>query len=139
MYLSRTNSCELTCSVAYEMERSDSAVDEEPTLSASLLSSRSSPAPRTLLFLLFPMARRRTNQNPATHKRTERKRNQKPQGATPRGTREAARAGALGIRSRCGGREGRRRRHGGRRDGDKGGAGRRRDGDRRSRSRGRSS
>ena len=51
MYLSRTNSCELTCSVAYEMERSDRAVDEELTLSASLLSSRSSPPPRALLFL----------------------------------------------------------------------------------------
>jgi hypothetical protein len=51
MYLSRTNSCELTCSVAYEMERSDSAVDDEPTLSASLLSIRSSPPPRALLFL----------------------------------------------------------------------------------------
>lgn len=64
MYLSRTNSCELTCSVAYEMERSDSAVDEEPTLSASLLSRRSSPPPRALLFLpAQTQAAQITNQN----------------------------------------------------------------------------
>lgn len=64
MYLSRTNSCELTFSVAYEMERSDSAVDDEPTLSASLLSRRSSPpAPRTLLFLPENHKAPKTNQN----------------------------------------------------------------------------
>uniref|UniRef100_A0A0A8XPV2 Uncharacterized protein n=1 Tax=Arundo donax TaxID=35708 RepID=A0A0A8XPV2_ARUDO len=139
MYLSRTNSCELTCSVAYEMERSDSAVDEEPTLSASLLSSRSSPAARALLFLLFPMARPRTNHNPISHKRTAQ---DEPETARHHLVGRARRRWRerLGIRSRCGGRGGRRRRRGERRDREKG-AGWRRDGDgdRRSRSRGRSS